>query len=77
MVAKKARLFLDHDTAERIMALPDPREHKRLGRRVHNFDCATWDRVREDVVLVGSFAQFTQNPVMKQAPIEHWQQNFG
>ena len=66
MMAEKARLFLDHDRAERIMASPDPREHKRLGRGVHNLDCATWDRVREAAVLAGSIAKFTQNPVMKQ-----------
>ena len=59
MMAEKARLFLDHDTAERIMASPDPREQKRLGRGVHNFDCATWDRVREDAVLTGYFPKFT------------------
>ena len=48
------------------MASPDPREHKRLGRGVHNLDCATWDRVRADAVLAVFFAKFNQNPAMKQ-----------
>ena len=48
------------------MASPDPREHKRLGLGVHNFDCATWNRVRDNAVLAGPFPKFTQNPVMKQ-----------
>ena len=42
------------------------REYKRLGRGVHSFDCATWDRVRKDAVLAGYFANFTQNPAMQQ-----------
>ena len=66
MMAEKARLFHDHDTAERIMASPDPREHKRLGRGMHNFDCPIWDRIREGTVYAGTFAKFTQNPAMKQ-----------
>lgn len=33
---------------------------------MRNFDIATWDGVREDVVLVGIFAKFTQNPAMEQ-----------
>ena len=56
MMAEKARPFQGHDSAERIMASPDPREHKRLGRGVHNFGCATWDLVREDAVLAGFFS---------------------
>ena len=56
MMAEKARLFLGHDRAERIMASPDPREQERLRRGVRNFDCATWDRAREDAVLAGFFA---------------------
>ena len=66
MMAEKARVILDHDTADRNMASPDPRENKRLGRGVQNFNCATWDRVQEDAVLAGSFGKFTQNPVIKQ-----------
>ena len=48
------------------MPSSDPREHKRLGRGVHSFDCAIWDRVREDTVLAGTLAKFTQNPAIKQ-----------
>ena len=48
------------------MASPDLREHKHLGRGVHNVDCATWGRVREDAALTGFFSKLTQNPAMKQ-----------
>ena len=30
--------FKDHETAEKIMRTKSPREHKRLGRLVKNFD---------------------------------------
>ena len=62
MVAEKTRLFLDHDPAERIMASPDPREQKRLGRGVHNFDRAIWDRVRDDAVLCWRVRQIHAEP---------------
>ena len=66
MMAETARLFLGHGTTERIMASPDPREHKGLGRGVHHFHCAIYDRAREDDVLAVCFAKFTQDPVKKQ-----------
>ena len=48
------------------MSSPDPREHESIGRGVHSFDCAIWHRVREDAVLAGTFAKFTQSPAMEQ-----------
>ena len=48
------------------MSSPDPRDHKRIGRGVHKFNCAVCDRLREDAVLAGPFSEFTQNPAMKQ-----------
>ena len=65
MMAEKARLFQDRRAEELIMSSPDPSAHKRVGRGVRNFDNAVWDRVREDTVLVGNFAKFSQNPTMK------------
>ena len=65
MMAEKARFFQDHRAEELIMSSPDPSAHKRIGRGVRNFDNAVWDRVREDAVLAGNFAKFSQNPTMK------------
>ena len=64
-MAEKARLFQDRRAEELIMSSPDPSAHKRIGRGVCNFDNAVWDRVREDAVLAGNFAKFSQNPTMK------------
>ena len=60
MMAEKARLYQDHGEAERIMSSPEPREPKRIGRGVRNFDCAVWDRVREDAVFSGTLAKFAR-----------------
>ena len=76
MMAEKAHVFQDHGAAERIMASPDPSKHKRIGRGVHNFDCAMWDRVREDAVFAGTFAKITQNPAMKQHLLSTGAENF-
>ena len=48
------------------MSSSDPIVHKRIGRGVRNADNAVWDRVREDAVLAGNFANFSQNPTTKQ-----------
>ena len=65
MMAEKARLFQDRRTEELIMSSPDSSAHKRFGRGVRNFDNVVWDLVREDAVLAGNFAKFSQNPTMK------------
>ena len=66
MVAGKARLFQVHGADELIISSQDPREHKRIGRSVHNFDCAILSRVRGDAVLAGTFAKFALNPAIRQ-----------
>ena len=44
---------------------PDPRAHERAGRGVRNFDSAVWDKEKQNAVLSGTHAKFTQNPAMK------------
>ena len=65
MMAEKARILKDHRGVELIMSPPDPSTHKRIGRGVRNFDSAVWDRDKENAVLSGNYAKFTQNPAMK------------
>ena len=65
MVAEKARLFKDHRAVKLIMSSSDPSTHKRVGRGVRNFDIAVWDREKQNAVLSGNYAKFTQNPTMK------------
>src|SRR5262249_34939581 len=61
MMYSKALLFGDRDTAAKIMAAGTPREQKKLGREVRNFDPKTWDLFREGIVYSGSYAKFTQD----------------
>ena len=77
MMAERARRFQDRRAEGLIMSSSDPSARKRIGRGVRNFDKAAWDRVREDAVLAGNFANFSQNLAMKQHFSEHWHQMFG
>ena len=65
MTVEKARRFKDHGAVGLIMSSPDPSTHKRIGRGVRNFDSAVWDREKQNAVLCGNYAKFTQNPAMK------------
>jgi ribA/ribD-fused uncharacterized protein len=62
MMAHKASLFGDHQTAERILAVSHPNEAKTLGRQVTGFDEATWQAHRYGIVVQGSVAKFSQRP---------------
>ena len=62
MMAKKAKLFNDHRAVELITSSPDPSTHKRIGRGVRNFDSVAWDREKQNAVLSGDHAKFTQTP---------------
>ena len=55
----------DHRAVELIMSSSDPSTHKLIGRIVHNFDSAVWDREKHIAVLSGTYAKFKQDPVMK------------
>jgi len=62
MMAMKASVMEDDETAEKIMKSFNPKEQKKLGRQVKNFDAARWDRLKYDIVLKGNFYKFRQNP---------------
>ena len=65
MMAVKAMPFKDRRAVELIMPSPDPSTHKRIGRGVRNVDSAVWDRDKQNAVLFGNYAKFTQNDAMK------------
>ena len=62
---RKSRLFGDYHALQNIMRVADPKLHKQYGREVRNFDAAVWEHERENIVLVGSYAKFTQTPGMR------------
>jgi ribA/ribD-fused uncharacterized protein len=65
MMAGKARLFGDHEAAERIVAAGHPRDAKTLGRGVRDFDQAAWEAARFEIVVRGNVAKFGQNPDLR------------
>jgi ribA/ribD-fused uncharacterized protein len=61
MMAGKARLFNDADGLAEILAAPSPGAAKAAGRRVRQFDEATWRAASYDIVVAGNVAKFGQN----------------
>lgn len=61
MMAEKARLFNDVDSLEKIFKVSSPREAKKLGGNVSNFDRETWDKKCFDIIVSGNMAKFRQN----------------
>ena len=60
---KKALLFGDSRAASNILAAAnDPRKQKAIGRRVRNFDEATWLGSRDAILYEGLMLKFQQNP---------------
>jgi len=61
MMWGKATLFGDERTAERILAASTPKQAKDLGQQVRNFDQATWDAHRTEIVVAGNVHKFRQH----------------
>ncbi|WP_240506399.1 NADAR family protein [Thermoactinospora rubra] len=61
MMAHKAWLFGDEESAERILAAGHPAEAKKLGRAVRGFDEEVWAARRFDIVVRGNTAKFGQH----------------
>ncbi len=61
MMYMKAIKFNDEIRANLILASEDPKEIKKLGREVINFDDAVWDIIADDVVFDANIAKFSQN----------------
>lgn len=64
MMYKKALLFGDYESAEKIMNTKSPRDQKALGRKVDNYDDEKWVSVCKKIVYDANMAKFTQNEEM-------------
>jgi ribA/ribD-fused uncharacterized protein len=67
MMFAKAMLFGDLSTAELIMAEPNPRKQKALGRQVAGYVDAVWQVQAEDLMFPGLLAKFSQDEDRKAA----------
>lgn len=58
----KAIYFNDVNIANEIIEKgSDPKEAKRLGRLVSNYDDKKWGKVREDIMFDGNYLKYNQN----------------
>ena len=64
-MAEKAKLFGDTKSRKKILKSNSPRDHKRLGRGVQDFDKGKWNSVAREIVFVGNMAKFSQNEDLK------------
>ncbi len=61
MMYKKALLFNDVITANKILRETSPKKQKSLGRKVKWFDPVRWEQVAQEIVYAGNYNKFTQN----------------
>jgi ribA/ribD-fused uncharacterized protein len=66
MMAGKASLFGDAETAARIRQAPHPGAAKALGRQVRGFDEQRWAEHRVDLVVTGNLAKFSQHAGLRE-----------
>ena len=66
MMHQKALLFGDSEIAELIMNESNPKEQKKYGRMIKNFDKAAWDKNCLAIVYEGNLAKFTQNVELRE-----------
>ena len=64
MMAKKALLFKDIESLQKIMNSNSPKEQKLYGRQVRGFDPIKWESVCKKYVYEANHAKFTQNKSM-------------
>lgn len=62
MMYKKAMLFNDIETANKIMSASHPSEQKKLGRLVKNYNQESWDANKYRIVFEANMYKYTQNP---------------
>lgn len=70
MMLRKARLFGDEPTARQILAAPTPNDAKSLGRKVRGFSEETWNAQREEIVVTGNLAKFSQHLPLRRFLLE-------
>lgn len=65
MMWHKALTFGDQAVADAILTTVDVKKVKALGRKVKNYDDATWAAARYEIVVQGNLLKFNQNPAFK------------
>jgi len=66
MMAKKAELFGDFKSLEKILKAPHPMQAKELGREITGFKEELWNKHKFDIVFQGNLLKFSQNQELKE-----------
>lgn len=66
MMYRKAMLFEDEKVAQQILRETQPKEQKKWGRQIKNFDKSIWEQNCLSIVFKGNLAKFTQNPRLQE-----------
>lgn len=66
MMFRKAQLFNDAETAERIVEAKGPAAVKALGRGVRGFEESIWRQNRVAIVVEGNYAKFSQSAPLRE-----------
>lgn len=61
MMYQKAMIFSDILIAKKILRASTPKDVKRLGRQVHNFNADIWDADKYQIVQQGNLLKFSQH----------------
>jgi len=70
MMAEKARMFGDTETLIKILDSDDPKEQKRLGREVKNFDEDKWNEERFEIVKKINIYRFSHDKEARKSLLE-------
>ena len=62
---KKATLFKDDETAQRILEAKSPEEAKALGKRIIGFNTHTWKQASSECMFEAMLAKFRDNPELR------------
>lgn len=65
MMHKKALIFDDIETANKVLIATEPSEQKKLGREVKNFDVDKWNDIADLIVEEANYCKFSQNSDLK------------
>ena len=65
MMTEKAKLFADNESVEKVIAANSPKEAKKIGRSVNNFDPVEWNKHRFEIVVSANLAKFSQKNALK------------
>ena len=65
MMFQKASLFKDVKIKQKIIQEHNPKNIKKLGREVKNFNNATWNKYKEFIVYQGNLLKFSANEELK------------